>query len=46
MMRVLQYLNGRKGVGINLFCEQDIHVYIYADASYHMLMPGARLENR
>jgi hypothetical protein len=34
IMRILQYLNGRKGVGINLSCEQDIHVYIYADASY------------
>jgi hypothetical protein len=34
MKRVLQYLQGRKDVGINLSCNQDIHVYIYADASY------------
>jgi hypothetical protein len=32
--RVLQYIRGRKDVGINLSCKQDIHVYIYADASY------------
>ena len=34
MLRVVQYLNGRKHIGICLSCNQDIHVYIYADASY------------
>jgi hypothetical protein len=33
LLRVIQYLNGRKHVGITLSCDQDIHVYIYADAS-------------
>jgi hypothetical protein len=26
--RLLQYINGRKDVGITLSCDQDIHVYI------------------
>jgi hypothetical protein len=34
MLRGVQYLNGRKHIGICLSCNQDIHVYIYADASY------------
>jgi hypothetical protein len=31
--RLLQYINGRKDVGITLSCDQDIHVFIYADVT-------------
>lgn len=34
LLRIVQYINGRKDIGVMLSCDQDIHVYVYADASY------------